>query len=66
MAVPMSTMAMGAGYLARAATAPTIRSLPTVPGSSMRMLSPVLMPGPTTIRSTPVSSFTAWGITVCR
>ena len=54
-AVPMSTSSSGAPYSAMAATAATIRSLPTSDGLSMRMLRPVLMPGPTTRALQPVS-----------
>lgn len=46
-AVPMSIMMMGVGYLSRAATAPATRSAPNWLWISMRMLSPVLTPGPT-------------------
>ena len=48
LAVPMSKTIMGLGYLSVAATAPTTRSAPNWPGSSILMLSPVLIPAPTT------------------
>ena len=54
-AVPISTISSGAPYSAIAATAATIRSLPTSLGLSMRMFSPVRMPGPTTRQSRPIS-----------
>ena len=48
-AVPKSIRIMGASYSARAATAMTMRSLPTWLGTSMWMFSPVFSPGPTTM-----------------
>ena len=52
-AVPISIMIMGAGYFSSAATALATRSVPSWLCTSMRMFSPVLMPGPTTIGSLP-------------
>ena len=58
-AVPISMIISGAGYSRSAATAATIRSLPICAGLSIWMLSPVLMPGPTTMGFFPVSFMTA-------
>ena len=59
MAVPISTMMSGGSYSSSAATAATMRSAPTWLGLSMRILSPVLMPGPTTIGLQPATLMTA-------
>ena len=48
-AVPMSTMTMGLGYLAIAATEEATMSLPNWLWISALMFKPVLMPGPTTM-----------------
>ena len=58
-AVPRSQMTQGAPKRATAATAPTSRSGPSWAGLSMRMLTPVLVPGPTISGVTPVTFFTA-------
>jgi len=58
-AVPMSRMIRGAPYSAMAPTAPATRSAPISEGSSSRMLSPVLMPAPTTMGVNPISRFMA-------
>ncbi len=53
-AVPKSNIIIGGAYFANAPTAPQTRSAPNIVGSSRRMLSPVLMPGPTTNARIPV------------
>ena len=55
MAVPISMMICGSGYSCRAPTASATKSLPSCAGLSMRMLSPLLIPGPTTSVSIPIS-----------
>ena len=57
-AVPRSSSVRGGSYSARAATAMTMRSLPTWEGVSIWMFSPVLMPGPTTIGALPITFIT--------
>ena len=47
-AVPRSTMMAGSGYFSAAPTAVQAKSAPREAGSSMRIFSPVLTPGPTT------------------
>ena len=53
-AVPMSTMTMGLGYLAIAATEEATMSLPNWLWISALMFKPILMPGPTTMGGMPV------------
>ena len=48
-AVPRSMMMAGRGYFSAAPTAVQARSAPREAGSSMRILRPVLTPGPTTM-----------------
>lgn len=48
-AVPKSMMMAGRGYFSAAPTAVQARSAPREAGSSMRILRPVLTPGPTTM-----------------
>lgn len=57
-AVPRSSRVRGGSYSARAATAITIRSLPTWEGVSIWMFSPVFSPGPTTMGALPVTFIT--------
>ncbi len=54
-AAPMSKMTIGGVYRSRAATAPATRLAPSWAGSSIRMLSPVFTPGPTTSGLWPVT-----------
>ena len=61
-AVPMSIIMMGVGYLSSAATAPATRSAPSWLWISMRMLSPVFTPGPTIIGGLPRSRVRALAI----
>ena len=53
-AVPISIRIIGASRSASAATAMTMRSEPTCAGLSMRISSPVRMPGSTTIGTFPM------------
>ena len=59
-AVPMSMMIHGNGYFSAAATAVVTRSAPKVPGSSIAILIPVFIPGPTVRTSTSAISLTAF------
>ena len=58
-AVPISTMMIGGLYIDNAPTVPVIRSPASVPGSSIFTLTPVFMPAPTMMHSSPVSLRTA-------
>ena len=58
-AVPRSMIICGTEYSLMPAAAATTRSLPSWAGLSIRMLRPVLIPGPTIIGVTPESFSTA-------
>ena len=58
-AVPISTMMIGGSYSDTAPTAPVMRSPASVPGSSILTFTPVFMPAPTIMHSSPVSLRTA-------